>query len=162
MLQAWTNIYHQIFGGWKVYIMWNLQKNVWSVQRRMFELNNDNKWLIIGLPRRAWIEKTVHRLEKHTVSSLKKSFGRSGQQRSLCWHERIHNYWFFWKRWNCKQTFDSQLLIAKLTLIIEYTRVYHLDELRNIFSLPLVSSNVLSLYHLFIYLFRFFFLHSFI
>ena len=36
VLQDWTEIYHQSFIAWEVKSMWNLQMNVWFVQKSMF------------------------------------------------------------------------------------------------------------------------------
>ena len=34
LLQDWTEIYHQFFGGWEVQTMWNLQKTVWCYMEK--------------------------------------------------------------------------------------------------------------------------------
>ena len=35
VLQAWTEVSHQNFGGWEEQTIWNLQKNVWCIWRSM-------------------------------------------------------------------------------------------------------------------------------
>ena len=36
LFYAWTEVCHQIIGGWELQIMWNLLKNVWYPRRSMF------------------------------------------------------------------------------------------------------------------------------
>ena len=50
VLKAWTEVYHQISGGWEVQTMWNLQKNVWCVQRGIFKQEIFTNVLNMGLP----------------------------------------------------------------------------------------------------------------
>ena len=33
--KAWTEVCHEIFGGWEMKTMWNLQKNVWCVRSQV-------------------------------------------------------------------------------------------------------------------------------
>ena len=65
VLWIWTKVRHQIFGCWEVQTMWNLQKNMQSVRRNVFYFfKNVYKW--------ACVEKTVHGVEIHWLSSKEK------------------------------------------------------------------------------------------
>ena len=62
--------------------------------------------LNMGLPLWSWVEKIVHGLETHWLSGKEKVpsiTSKEGHSDSLLGHERIHHYWFLWKRYNCKQ-----------------------------------------------------------
>ena len=55
------------------------------------------------------VEKTVHRVEAHWLSSNKNVptavVSKEGHADSLQGHKKTHFYWFLWKRCNCKQWF---------------------------------------------------------
>ena len=72
-LYAWTEVWHQIFGGWQVQTMWNVLKNMWFVQRSMFYSKNLYKWVDISFPQLAWTKKSV--IERKCIdASVKKIF----------------------------------------------------------------------------------------
>ena len=55
----------------------------------------------MGLTLEAWVEKTVHRMDTHWLSSTEKVPGAAvsneGHADSLLGHWRPYNYWFHWK-----------------------------------------------------------------
>ena len=67
VLQAWTEVCHQIFGGWEVQTMWNLQKNVWYVWKSMFSFKKKKKKIYkcanMGLPLLSRDKKTFDRVK---------------------------------------------------------------------------------------------------
>ena len=71
MLQAWTEVYHQNFGGWEMQTMLNLQKNVYCEQRNVLVKKFLKTKLDLSLLLRAWVEKTVP-VETHWFSGKEK------------------------------------------------------------------------------------------
>ena len=124
VLQAWTEICHQIFGGWEVQTMWNLQNNVWYVcrERSLFQSKKKKKkkkkiftiWLNVDLPLRTRVNKTEYGVETHQLSGKEKILNAAvrneGQTDRLLGNERTNHYRFPWKRCNCKQYFLLQTL----------------------------------------------------
>ena len=63
MLQAWTEVYHQVFGGWEV------QTIYW----RIHDLNGEACFsqkifangLNMGLPQQAWAKNRIQEVETH-------------------------------------------------------------------------------------------------
>ena len=115
--RPWTEAYHQIFGGWEVQTIWNLQKNIFVKKVFTNKLN-------ITLPLQAWVENTVSGVKIHWLSSKEKVLGaavsKDSHADSLLGDERIHHNWFPWKMYNYKQYFLLQTLLTKFTLFIEW------------------------------------------
>ena len=65
--------------------------------------------LNMGLQLWSWVEKTVHGVKTHWLSNKEKVPGRviskEGHANSLLGHEITHQFWFCWKRCNCKLCF---------------------------------------------------------
>ena len=103
-LQTWTGVCHQIFGGLKVQTMWNLQTNVWCVQRRLIYLIKI--CLQMGL---TWV---CHNEPESKRESMKYKYRHSGKKRvqgaavskghvgSLRGHKIARHYWFHRTRCN--------------------------------------------------------------
>ena len=105
MLQFWTKVCHQTLVSWEVQTMWNLQCDIYKEScfgEKMF-----TNGLKMGLSLLVWIEKTVHEVEIHWLSSKEKVPGtavsKEGDADSVLGQERRHYYWFPWKRSNSKQ-----------------------------------------------------------
>ena len=75
------------------------------------------------LSRRAWVEKTVDGEKTHGLTSKEKVPGavvyKEGHADIFLEHERAHDYWFPWKGWNCKQSFQLLTPLAKFNLFIK-------------------------------------------
>ena len=87
VLWTWTEVCRQIFGGWEVQIMWNLQKNNFY-KRKIF-----TNWLNMGSSLWAWVKKTVRGVETYSLIS-------QGHSDSLLKHKKMGNSWFPWKEYN--------------------------------------------------------------
>ena len=72
----------------------------------------------MGLPLRAWVEKTDNGVEKHGLSSKENVPGaeisEEGHTESFLWHKRINHYWYPRKR-----CFLLPNHMTKFTLFIE-------------------------------------------
>ena len=127
-IQAWKEVYHQIFAVWKVQTIWNWQKNVWCVQRSMFYSTTKKKFMNgLKMPQHAWVGET-ERKHKGKIS------GFNVQKRRLYWHSsgtwKDLFYRFPRNRFNSKQCFlfptSSAIFpfIHWLTLIYIYIYIY--------------------------------------
>ena len=56
VLKDWTEVCHQIFGGWEVQTMRHLQKNVWCEQRSMLATTNLN-WKTLHWEKTGWLSR---------------------------------------------------------------------------------------------------------
>ena len=109
MLQAWTEVYHQIFVSWEVQTMWNLQKNLWCVWRKCFVkkvFSKGSTWVCYYEPKlnRQFIE------WKHSNFPVKKNFWVQQSVKKVM----LTTLWdmkgaiiidFLEKRYNCKHCF---------------------------------------------------------
>ena len=95
MLEAWTEVCHQIFGGWELQTMGNLQKNVMCTEKNVLIKKNLMKQLNPALPLWGWVENTE--VDIHWVSNKEKILSavvsKEGHADSL----HGHDYWFLWK-----------------------------------------------------------------
>ena len=115
---------YQIFAGWEVKIMWNSWKNVCDVYRETcFRQKMLTNGLNLGLLLQAWVEKIVYGAEMHWLSGKEKVLGVAISKKvilTLHWCMlRTYDYWFPWKRWNCKQYFLLPTSYIKFTLFIK-------------------------------------------
>ena len=83
------------------------EEDVMCIKKHVLIKRMFTNWLNMGLPRWAWVEKTVHRVETHWLSSKEKvldtAVSKEGHADSILWHERTHHYCFSWKSYYCKQ-----------------------------------------------------------
>ena len=96
VLLAWTELYHQIFGGWEIFEIYSDVNKEASFSQKVLT-NGVN----IGLPQRTLVETTVHRVETRWLSSKEsvpgEAVGKEGLADSLE-HEDTYHYWFPWKK----------------------------------------------------------------
>ena len=117
VLQAWTEVCHQIFGGWKVQTMWNLQK--WCVWRSMLK---GKKWLqmsSMALSLSAQVEVSME--WKHADSPVKKNFKTLGSVKkvrlAVFWDMKVSRTIDFFEK-------DAFVNFGKIYLIYWMTRIF--------------------------------------
>ena len=125
MLQAWTEVCYQSFGGWQMQTMWNSQKNVWCIQRRMFLSKNVYKWAKHGF---AWVEKTVHEVETHWLSGKERVSGtvvsKEGDANHLLRHESTITTDFLEKGPTINSASNCQLSRQNLPYLLNDPRIF--------------------------------------
>ena len=87
-----------MFGGWEVQTVWNPQKNVWSVRRRILSQNMFIKWVKHGFAITNQSRKESL-LNRKTLTSGKKiipeaAASKEGHANILQGHEKIYDFWF--------------------------------------------------------------------
>ena len=90
VIHSWREICYQIFAGWEVKLVRNLQKIETYIQKRKFFTNRLNTMF-------AWIKNTVDRVEIHWLCGKKKCSGaiiNKGYDNSVWILERTHQNWF--------------------------------------------------------------------
>ena len=132
MLQAWIEVCHQMFGGWEVQTMWNLQTNKWCTRRSWCK---SKKGLQLA---KTWVchynleLKRHSMLCKHTESPIKKKFRahRLVKKVMLIWkgtfleHKKTNYYRPPWIKGNCKQCFQLPTLFVKFVSPLNDPRIY--------------------------------------
>ena len=80
-----------------------------EIYQRMCDVQMFTNRLSMGLPLRAWVKKTVYGMETERLSSKEKILSavvsKEDHADNVLGYERIHHYWFSWKRCNYKQYF---------------------------------------------------------
>ena len=78
MIQVWTDVCHQIFGGWEKKTIWNSDKNVWCIWE-MHVLVKKCLWMFTSLK---WKDNLFN---ENTDTPVKKKFGTQQLLKKLIW-----------------------------------------------------------------------------
>ena len=102
VLPAWTEVYHQFFGGWEIY------RRMHDVYRKGFFESNFYKWVsLLAKDSKRQSPWTGYTVTHHQEKFLRTSISKEGHAHIVLEHDWNHQYRFLWKECSWKFCFLS-------------------------------------------------------